>query len=42
MAKGPLRGNKEARKPKNPKQVTVPVGSFIAPRKTDKPTKNQH
>jgi hypothetical protein len=42
MAKGQLRGNKEAKKPKKPKQVAVPVGSFITPPKTDKPTKAQH
>jgi hypothetical protein len=42
MAKSQLRGNKEAKKPKKPKQVVVPVGSFIAPPKADKPTKNQH
>ena len=39
MAKGQVRGNKEAKKPKKPKQVVVPVGSFITvPKgKTDKP-----
>jgi hypothetical protein len=42
MAKGQIRGNKEAKKPKKPKQVVVPVGSFITPPKADKPTKNQH
>jgi hypothetical protein len=42
MAKGQVRGNKEAKKPKKPKQVVVPVGSFINPQKTDKPTKPQH
>jgi len=42
MAKGQLRGNKEAKKPKKPKQVVVPVGSFIAPPKTGKPIKVPH
>ena len=42
MAKGQVRGNKEAKKPKKPKQVVVPVGSFITVPKTDKPTKAQH
>jgi len=42
MAKGQVRGNKEAKKPKKPKQVVVPVGSFITPPKADKPTKGQH
>ncbi|MDP1572814.1 MAG: hypothetical protein Q8M04_01040 [Pseudomonadota bacterium] len=42
MAKGQIRGNKEAKKPKKPKQVVVPVGSFITPPKPDKPSKSQH
>jgi hypothetical protein len=42
MAKGQLRGNKEAKKPKKPKQVVVPVGSFITPPKAAKPAKTQH
>jgi hypothetical protein len=42
MAKGQLRGNKEAKKPKKPKQLVVPVGSFIAPPKTGKPIKVPH
>jgi len=43
MAKGQLRGNKEAKKPKKPKQVVVPVGSFITtPSKTGKPIKVPH
>jgi hypothetical protein len=42
MAKGQLRGNKEAKKPKKPKQVVVPVGSFIVPPKTGKPIKVPH
>jgi hypothetical protein len=41
MAKGQLRGNKEAKKPKKPKQVVVPVGSCITPPKADKPTTGQ-
>jgi hypothetical protein len=39
MAKGQLRGNKEAKKPKKPKQAVVPVGSFLAPPKSGKPIK---
>jgi hypothetical protein len=39
MAKGQVRGNKEAKKPKKPKQVVVPAGSFIAPAKSGKPIK---
>jgi hypothetical protein len=42
MAKGQLRGNKEAKKPKKPKQVVVPAGSPIIPPKAAKPSKNQH
>jgi hypothetical protein len=42
MAKGQLRGNKEAKKPKKPKQVVVPVSSFITPPKAGKPAKTQH
>ena len=42
MAKGQLRGNKEAKKPKKPKQIVVPVGSFITPPKAGKPAKTQH
>jgi hypothetical protein len=42
MAKGQLRGNKEAKKPKKPKQVVVPVGSFITPPKAGNPAKTQH
>jgi len=40
MAKGQVRGNKEVKKPKKPKQVVVPVGSFITPPKQDKPSKS--
>lgn len=39
MAKGQLRGNKEAKKPKQQKQPTPPAGGFIVPSKTDKPSK---
>jgi hypothetical protein len=39
MPKGQLRGNKEAKKPKKPKQVVVPVGSFMPPPKSGKPIK---
>ena len=42
MAKGQLRGNKEAKKPKKPKQLVVPVGSFIAPAKAANPVKTRH
>lgn len=42
MAKGQVRGNKEVKKPKKPKQVIVPVGSFITPPKSAKTEKNQH
>jgi hypothetical protein len=42
MAKGQLRGNKEAKKPKKPKQVVVPVGSFITPPKAATPVKTRH
>lgn len=41
MAKGQLHKNKEAKKPKKPKQVVVPAGSFITPPKAAKPTKGQ-
>ena len=42
MAKGQLRGNKEAKKPKKPKQVVVPVGSFLTPPKAANPVKTRH
>jgi len=42
MAKGQVRGNKEAKKPKKPKQVVVPPGSFITPPKAGTPAKTQH
>jgi len=42
MAKGQVRGNKEAKKPKKDKQVVVPVGSFITVPKTEPAQKNKH
>ena len=42
MAKGQVRGNKETKKPKKPKQVAVPMSSIIPPSKAAKPTKPQH
>ncbi len=42
MAKGQIRGNKEAKKPKKPKQVVVPVGSIIPPSAKNKPIKVPH
>jgi len=42
MAKGQVRGNKEAKKPKKPKQVAVPVSSIIPPSKAAKSTKPQN
>jgi len=41
MAKGQLRGNKEAKKPKKEKPVTAPVGSFIATPKAPLPHKQK-
>jgi hypothetical protein len=41
MAKGQLRGNKEAKKPKKSKDVVVPAGSFLVPPKSGKPAKPQ-
>jgi hypothetical protein len=41
MAKGQLRGNKEAKKQKQTKQPAPPAGGFLVPPKTDKPTKNK-
>ena len=37
MAKGQLRGNKEAKKPKKAKQPVVPPSGFATPQKTTKP-----
>ena len=42
MAKGQVRGNKETKKPKKPKQVAVPMSSIIPPSKATKPTKPQN
>jgi hypothetical protein len=42
MAKGQLRGNREAKKPKKAKQPVVPPGSFITPPKTTKPPTSKH
>jgi hypothetical protein len=42
MAKGQVRGNKEAKKPKKPKQVVVPVNPFLTPQKAAKPAKAPH
>jgi hypothetical protein len=42
MAKGQLRGNKEAKKPKKAKQPVVPPSSFITPQKTTKPPTPKH
>ncbi len=41
MAKGQLRGNKEAKKPKQPKKPAIPVGGFMVQPKTDKESKNK-
>ena len=37
MAKGQLRGNKEAKKPKQDKKPKPPAGGFQVPSRTDKP-----
>lgn len=42
MAKGQLRGNKEAKKPKKAKQPVVPPSGFITPQKTTKPPTSKH
>jgi hypothetical protein len=39
MAKGQVRGNKEAKKPKKDKTVVVPAGTFITPAKGTVPAK---
>jgi hypothetical protein len=39
MAKGQLRGNKEAKKPKKPKQAVVAPTTFMPQPKTGKPAK---
>lgn len=41
MAKGQLRGNKEAKKPKKDKTVVVPAGTFITPAKGTVPAKGK-
>lgn len=41
MAKGQQRKNKEAKKPKQSKDVVVPTG-FITPSKPSTPQKNKH
>lgn len=42
MAKGQARGNKEAKKPKQPKQAVVPVsGTLMAPPKPGNPPKTK-
>jgi hypothetical protein len=38
MAKGQLRGNKEAKKPKKDKKPAAPAGGFLVPPKHDKST----
>jgi hypothetical protein len=42
MAKGQLRGNKEAKKPKKDKDVVVVPAAFIRPSKPSQPQKNKH
>jgi hypothetical protein len=39
MAKGQLRGNKEAKKPKKDKTPAAPAGGFAVPAKADKTKK---
>ena len=41
MAKGQVRGNKEAKKPKKDKQVVVPNATFIATQKAALPQKQK-
>lgn len=41
MAKGQLRGNKEAKKPKKEKQPAAPVGGIVVQPKSDKPAKGK-
>lgn len=42
MAKGQVRGNKEAKKPKkDSKPVTAPIGTFIAMPKVQQPQKQK-
>jgi hypothetical protein len=42
MAKGQVRGNKEAKKPKQVKTVAVPVSTFITTAKAAPPQKTKH
>lgn len=39
MAKGQVRGNKEAKKPKKDKQVVIPTSTFITTPKPAQPHK---
>lgn len=41
MAKGQIRGNKEAKKPKQQKAPAAPAAGFMVPPKTDKPAKGK-
>ena len=41
MAKGQLRGNKEAKKPKKDKTPAAPAGGFLVPPKSDKSGKTK-
>jgi hypothetical protein len=41
MAKGQVRGNKEAKKPKKDKQVVVPNAAFISTQKAAPPQKHK-
>ena len=41
MAKGQLRSNKEAKKPKKAPQPVAPAGSFLPQSKTEKPGKSK-
>jgi hypothetical protein len=41
MAKGQLRGNKEAKKPKKDKKPVAPAGGFLVPPKNDKNEKSK-
>lgn len=41
MAKGQIRGNKEAKKPKKEKPVNAPIGTFITMPKVQHPQKQK-
>jgi hypothetical protein len=41
MAKGQLRSNKEAKKPKKEKKPAPPAGGFLVPQKSDKTTNSK-